>query len=266
MTEAAVQESLSELLPEAQQAVAIVPKKRHKFSLGPLQSVAVAVVIAVFFITFLFQAFQIPSESMENTLLVGDFLLVDKVHYANGGIWGQVLPYRQIHRGDIIVFRPPVHPEQHFVKRVIALPGDRVHLINKRVYVNGDPIQEMYAVHTPGVLDRYRDDFPQPNPVPEQEPSWWMQMRGLVHNGELEVPADSYFVLGDNREHSLDSRYWGFVPRQNIIGRPLLIYWSMENDTPAASSLAPDKLSRLADVLYYIVHIPRWHRALHVVQ
>ena len=267
MTEAAVQEA-PEHQPEAQQAniAASVPKKRHSFSLGPVQSVAVAVVIAVFFITFLFQAFQIPSGSMENTLLIGDFLLVDKVHYAHGGVWGHVLPYSQIRRGDIIVFRPPIHPEQHFVKRVIGLPGDRIRLMNKRVYVNEKPLDEPYAVHIPGDLDRYRDNFPQPNPVPNQEPSWWMEMRALVHDGELQVPSDSYFALGDNRDQSSDSRYWGFVPRQNIIGRPLLIYWSMETDAPAASSLAPDKLSRLADVLYYVVHIPRWHRALHVVQ
>ncbi|MGH9522612.1 MAG: signal peptidase I, partial [Terriglobales bacterium] len=101
------------------------------------QSLAITVVIAVFVITFIVQAFQIPSESMENTLLIGDYLLVDKVHYASGGIWGHVLPYSQIHRGDIIVFRYPVDPEEHFVKRVIAVPGDRIHMKDKRVYVNG---------------------------------------------------------------------------------------------------------------------------------
>src|SRR5271166_1434344 len=104
-----------------------------------LQSLMGTVVIAIFVITFIVQAFQIPSESMENTLLIGDYLLVDKVHYANGGAWDKLLPYADIRRGEIIVFRYPVHPSQHFVKRVIALPGDHVRLVNKQVWVNGKP-------------------------------------------------------------------------------------------------------------------------------
>ena len=203
-------------------------------------------VIAVFVITFIVQAFQIPSESMENTLLIGDYLLVDKVHYANGGFWGRLLPYSRIRRGEIIVFRYPVHPSQHFVKRVIGLPGDHIRLVNKQVWVNGRPIGEQYVVFRSPVRDYYRDDFPDLNYLsPNVEARWWLQMRTLVHGGELVVPPDQYFVLGDNRDESLDSRYWGFVPRQNIIGRPLIIYWSFRNPEPYSGPRDEDgKLTR----------------------
>jgi signal peptidase I len=205
---------------------------------------------------------------MENTLLIGDYLLVDKVHYASGGMWGNILPYEPIRRGDIIVFRYPIHPEQHFVKRVIAVPGDRVRLVDKKVYVNDQPLDDTrYAVHTSiRDFDRFRDDFPQAMLAPEMDAHWWMQLRQLVHNGELQVPANCYFVLGDNREHSLDSRYWGFVPRENIIGRPLVIYWSMERDQTLTASATDDRLSRVADLMYYVLHMPRWNRTFRIVK
>src|SRR6202022_479030 len=110
-------------------------------AVSSLQSLLATVVIAVFVITFVVQAFQIPSESMENTLLIGDYLLVDKLRYGGGGLWDFALPYRRVQRGDIIVFRYPVHPTQHFVKRVVGVPGDRVRLINRQGYVNGNPLQ-----------------------------------------------------------------------------------------------------------------------------
>src|SRR5213594_414763 len=113
-----------------------------------LQSLLATVVIAVFVITFVVQAFQIPSESMQNTLLIGDYLLVDKTRYRGAGSWDWLMPYRQVRRGDIIVFRYPVHPTQHFVKRVVGVPGDRVRLINRQVYVNGNPLQEPYVRYT----------------------------------------------------------------------------------------------------------------------
>jgi len=243
------------------------PKTRNL--LGSLQSLAVTVVIAVFVITFLVQAFQIPSESMENTLLIGDYLLVDKVHYGNGGHWGELLPYSDIGRGDIIVFRYPVHPSQHFVKRVIAVPGDRLRLLNKRVWVNGTPVNESYAVYKSRLHDVFRDDFPASDFINVNvDPRWWLQMRRLVQGGELLLPANQYFVLGDNRDESLDSRYWGFVPRENIIGRPLLIYWSVEAPENAASlsAKADDKLSRFAYVLTHIFQETRWNRTFRLVK
>ena len=225
-------------------------------------------VIAVFVITFIVQAFQIPSESMENTLLIGDYLLVDKVHYASGGFWGHVLPYSDIRRGEIVVFRYPVHPAQHFVKRVIGVPGDHIRLVNKQVVVNGTPVREPYVVFHSPMPDAYRDDFPAPNYVSANvEAAWWKEMRDVVKKGELIVPADKYFVLGDNRDESLDSRYWGFVPRENVIGRPLVIYWSFRrDDDDDGPSPADGKLNRLAAVFVRLYHDTRWDRTMRLVR
>ncbi len=235
--------------------------------LGSLQSLSVTIVIAVFVITFLLQAFQIPSESMENTLLIGDYLLVDKAHYGRGGIWGKILPYADIQRGDIIVFRYPVHPAQHFVKRVVGVPGDRVRLVDKRVFVNGKPMDENYVVYNGHGPDVYRDDFPAPEHAGGAvEARWWLEMRRYVHDGELLVPPGSYFVLGDNRDESLDSRYWGFVPRENIIGRPLLIYWSVRHPDSNGLLASSGTLSRFAYVMTHLLHITRWDRTFRIVK
>ncbi|MFB3813358.1 MAG: signal peptidase I [Terriglobales bacterium] len=262
-TEPASVESQADAAPGAE-------KPRHPGGvLSSVQSLAATVVIAVFVITFIVQAFQIPSESMEDTLLIGDYLLVDKVHFAQGGTWGQLLPYGPVRRGDIVVFRYPVRPQQHFVKRVIGLPGDRIHLRDKQVYVNGKPLQEKYVVFRSTTPDAYRDDFPRTELLNSNiESRWWLQVRELVRNGELTVPPDRYFVLGDNRDESLDSRYWGFVPRENIIGRPLLIYWSMHNDGRAGP--LSDRLGdRLVYFAYMVAHVfdgARWDRAFRLVR
>jgi len=238
--------------------------------LGSLQSLLVTVVIALFIITFLLQAFQIPSPSMENTLLVGDYLLVDKLHFAEGGAWRRIVPYSAVQRGDIIVFHYPVNPELHFVKRVIALPGDRVRIVNRRVLVNGVPLNDKdYAIHRRASSDYFRDNFPASDKVPQNvEATWWEQLRGHVRGGELVVPAGSYFAMGDNRDDSLDSRYWGFVPRENVIGRPLIIYWSLK--TPwqgAAAGTAPDgKLRRFLYALTHPWQFTRWERTFRVVR
>ncbi|MGO9211451.1 MAG: signal peptidase I [Terriglobales bacterium] len=237
--------------------------------LSSVQSLAVTVVIAVFVITFQVQAFQIPSESMENTLLIGDYLLVDKVHYGHGGRWGEILPYAPIQRGDIIVFRYPVHPQQHFVKRVIGLPGDHVRMVEGRVLVNGVPLKENYVIHTRPDYDHFRDDFPLTDiPNASTEPRWWKELGELVRNGDLIVPPDRFFVLGDNRDESLDSRYWGFVPRENIIGRPLLIYWSVRAPRTAAevSSSRGDKLSAFLYGVTHLVQDTRWNRTFRIVR
>jgi signal peptidase I len=273
-TEAPVQETQPEffLYPDCvhaqleEEAMLNAPRSHRRSGWLTLQSLIVAVIVALFVMTFLEQPFQIPSQSMENTLLTGDYVLVDKVHYASPGLWQKLLPYEQVDRGDIVVFRPPPHPDQYYVKRVIGVPGDHVRLVDKQVIVNGRRVAEDYTQHVAGDSDHYRDNFPQPESVPDQDPHWWERMHNLVQHGELIVPAGSYFVLGDNREHSLDSRYWGLVPRQNIIGRPLLIYWSVDKDAAAVSGAANDKLSQLADLFYYVTHMPRWRRAMHVVQ
>ena len=234
-----------------------------------LQSLLVTVVIAVFVITFVVQAFQIPSESMENTLLIGDYLLVDKFRYGGSEFWDHLMPYRRVGRGDIIVFRYPVNPTQHFVKRAVGLPGDHVRLIDRRLYVNGVPAQEPYVRYTSRMHDVFRDEFPRLNiPVPGLEGSWWLQMQKLVEDGQLIVPEGHYFVLGDNRDESLDSRYWGFVPAENVIGRPLLIYWSVrdaDQDTPLAATPG-DKLFHFIYGATHLFQITRWDRTFRLVK
>lgn len=243
---------------------------RHSGWPESLQSIMGTVVIAVFVVTFVVQAFQIPSESMENTLLTGDYLLVDKLHFGNDGFWGHFLPYRKVKRGDIVVFHYPIHPGEHFVKRVIGVPGERVRMIGGRVYVNGTLTVEAYAHHSRpddgGIEARFRDDFPQSTTgVSGVNASWKVEMAKLVDDGQLIVPEGNYFVMGDNRDDSLDSRYWGFVPEQNIVGRPLVIYWSMRsqgNEYPADGN----KLARFVYAMSHLVQITRWDRALRLVQ
>ncbi len=240
----------------------------HSGSMGSLQSLVTTIVIAVFVITFVVQAFQIPSESMEKTLLIGDYLLVDKVHYGHSRLWGRLLPYHRIQRQDIIVFRYPINPKQHFVKRVVAVPGDRVRLINKHVYVNGVRQDDAYATFNWTQRDRFRDNFPDGGFYGDKiSAKWFQQAQRLLDDHELIVPEGSFFVLGDNRDDSYDSRYWGFVPDENIVGRPLLIYWSMDRTTPViAGDLPSDRLSSLAHNVANLVAGLRWRRMLRTVQ
>jgi signal peptidase I len=261
--------------PAPPPAQTLTPEPSHSAGRGyrtggvaaSIGSLCVTLIVAIFVITFIVQAFQIPSQSMENTLLIGDYLLVDKAHYGTGGVWGEMLPYVPVRRGDIIVFRYPVHPSQYFVKRVIGVPGDRVRLVNKKVFVNGRTLREPYAMYRSGIHDSYRDEFP--DGVAEDingnvEVRWWMQMRHLIHNGELVIPRGMYFVMGDNRDESLDSRYWGFVPRENIVGRPLVIYWSMD-ETPVDGGTIGDRISQLAYVVSHMFQEARWGRALRLI-
>jgi len=227
------------------------------------------VVIAVFVITFVVQAFQIPSESMENTLLVGDYLLVNKLCYGGRGLGDHLMPYQRIARGDIVVFHYPVDPQQHFVKRVIGVPGDRLRLVNKQVWINGTPLREPYVRFLEPPNNIFRDNFPRLDSIPAigLEGKWWLEMRKLVEDGQLIVPDGHYFVMGDNRDDSQDSRYWGFVPRENIIGRPLLIYWSVEgwdHDRNGSATLG-NKLYHLGYAITHIFQITRWHRTLRLV-
>jgi signal peptidase I len=268
------EQPLAEAVPEAAaepQPLELVPERRRALRAGlpaSIQSLLATVVIAIFVITFLVQAFQIPSESMENTLLIGDYLLVDKVDYANGGMWGRLLPYSKIERGDIVVFHYPVHPDQHFVKRVIGVPGDHIRMNGKQVWVNGTPLKENYAIYRSAADDAYHYHFPNTDFVAAGvEARWWLQMRSLVHEGELVVPPGQYFVLGDNRDESLDSRFWGFVPRANIVGRPLLIYWSIrapEEDNAFAGGPG-DTLTHFAYILTHVFQATRWKRTFRLV-
>jgi len=234
-----------------------------------LESLLVTVILALFGTSFIVQAFKIPSASMEGTLLIGDHLLVNKFIFGGTGAWYEkILPYRQLERGDIIVFKYPYADHQHFVKRVIGIPGDRVRLINKQVFVNGAPLKEPYIHLSRPANDVFRDSFPRLDVAPGETPEWWLQLRKLVENGQLIVPEGHYFVMGDNRDDSYDSRYWGFVPQVNIIGRPLLIYWSVqgaEGDITAPSTVS-DKLYHFAYAITHIFQITRWNRTLRLVK
>lgn len=233
---------------------------------GPqgIQFVVSVLVIVVFMITFVIQAFRVPSESMENTLLIGDFLLADKLHFAEpGGIGSWLLPYRTVRRGDVVVFRYPVDPSQYFVKRVIGLPGDRIRLENKMVFVNGSLLRENYVIHSMRNLEMYRDDFPlHAGMPPDVDRRWRRELDRHIDRGELVVPPGEYFVMGDNRDQSLDSRYWGFVPRGNIMGRPLLIYLSINDGsrTEPVRAGTDGKLIYSGQVLAHFLHLARWDR------
>jgi signal peptidase I len=231
-----------------------------------LQSLMGTVVIAIFVITFIVQAFQIPSESMENTLLIGDYLLVNKLCYGGTGLGDHLMPYQKITRGDIIVFHYPVDPQQHFVKRVIGVPGDRLRMVNKKVLINGKPLDEPYVHFVEPLNDQFRDNFPRVDIAARRlEGEWWLQMQKLVVDGQLIVPEGHYFVMGDNRDDSLDSRYWGFVPQENIIGRPLVIYWSVRDWDRNPSASIAGRLYHLAYAVTHIFQITRWNRTLRLV-
>jgi signal peptidase I len=238
---------------------------------GSVQSLLGTIVIAVFVITFIVQAFQIPSQSMMNTLLVGDYLLVNKLCYGGKGLGDHLMPYQKIQRGDIVVFHYPVDPTQHFVKRVIGLPGDRLRMINKKVWINGKPLDEPYVrfLEPPNGRDPsslFRDDFPRLDVyATNMEGKWWQQMRKLVEDDQLIIPEGNYFVMGDNRDDSQDSRYWGFVPRENIIGRPLVIYWSVRDWDDRPSSTSMGRINHLAYAVTHIFQITRWNRTLRLV-
>jgi signal peptidase I len=234
--------------------------------ISSLQSLMGTVVIAIFVITFIVQAFQIPSESMENTLLVGDYLLVNKLCYGGAGIGNHVMPYQSIKRGDIIVFHYPVDPKQHFVKRVIGLPGDKLRMVNKKVFINGKPLDEPYVRFLEPPNNLFRDDFPRTDIAAlNMDGSWWLQMRKLVEDSQLIIPQGNYFVMGDNRDDSQDSRYWGFVPRENIIGKPLIIYWSVRDWDRNPLDTIGGRLHHLAYAVTHIFQITRWERTLRLV-
>ena len=235
-----------------------------------LESLIVTILLALFGTTFVVQAFKIPSESMEPTLLVGDHLLVNKFLFEGNGAWyDKLLPYRPVRRGDIIVFKFPYDDHPHYVKRVIGLPGDRIRIADRRVYVNGRRLAESYAVYDPSADDPFADNFPPANRHFVEfglRPEWASQIMRYVQHDEIVVPPERYFVMGDNRDHSWDSRYWGFVDRDAIMGRPMVIYWSVDataadyNDRSVSGSVRG-----IEQTLLHVASRTRWHRMLREV-
>jgi signal peptidase I len=236
-----------------------------------LESLLVTVILALFGTSFVVQAFKIPSQSMERTLLVGDHLLVNKFIFGGRGAWyDKILPYRQLQRGDIIVFKFPYQDHPHFVKRVIGLPGDQLKIVDQQVYVNGKALNEPYVVHDAASgYDPLNYTFP---PAANQmylslvQPEWAHEIRKYIQGDELVVPEGKYFAMGDNRDHSLDSRYWGFVDRDAIMGRPFLIYWSIDaNSNDYSDSTFGQRLVGIFDTLMHLPARTRWSRMLHTV-
>jgi signal peptidase I len=232
---------------------------------GAIAEWTVTVILLLFGTTTLLQAFVIPTGSMEDTLLIGDHLLVDKLSFAPADSFARrLLPYDPVKRGDIIVFRYPVDIRQTFVKRVIGLPGDRIRLVDKQLYRNDRKIDEPYVFHKKPEIERYRDNFPAPPDYQVLERGLAMLDRDVV-DGEVVVPPNSYFAMGDNRDSSLDSRYWGFVPRENIIGKPLIVYWSYDATTEALAGPTVS-VDHFADLLQHFFTKTRWRRTFKLVR
>jgi signal peptidase I len=201
---------------------------------------------------------------MEDTLLVGDHVLVDRLAWApSDTVSAHLLPYDDVHRGDIIVFRYPLDIKQNYVKRAMGLPGDRLHIENKIVWLNGHPLPEPYAVHKLNYIDPYRDNFPSGDPI-GLRPEAQAMLDQNVKDRELVVPPNTIFAMGDNRDESDDSRYWGLVPRANIVGKPVLIYWSFDATTEALSDPSIN-LDHLLDIALHFPAKTRWHRTLQMV-
>jgi signal peptidase I len=227
------------------------------------------IIVALFLLTFVLQPFLIPSESMEHTLLVGDFLLVNKQIFAPGGKLGSlsrlIMPYREVQRGDIVVFHHAQPP--YLVKRVVGVPGDRIRIEDGRVTVNGVFLSEPYAAFEPAAPNQFRDNFPgKVYTDPNIDPDWWRQLQSLTRDGELVVPAGEYFMLGDNRNHSKDSRFWGLVPREAIVARPLVIYFSLTRPSTTDVQQAPDdRLGHDRELTARLAGFARWNRIFHVI-
>lgn len=260
----------SAALPSQRDAADVSKIRASASFIDYAESLLITVLIALFGTTFVVQAFKIPSQSMEPTLRVGDHLLVNKFIFGGRGAWYEkLLPYRAVRRGDILVFKYPFDDHPHYVKRVIGIPGDRIRIVNQRVYVNGGLLNEPYVHHDPAASDPFGDNFPPPDSYSVEiglRPEWAAQIMNYVHHDELIVPGDHYFVMGDNRDHSWDSRYWGFVDRDAAIGRPMVIYWSVE---ATSGDYANRGLSgSLRGIFEALVHLPsrtRWHRMLREV-
>lgn len=244
-----------------EQAAACWSAGRKSTPRGFVTEWAVTLGIYLFVTTTLVQAYVIPTGSMEGTLRVGDHMLVDRVTFARPDSLGaRILPYRELKHGDIVAFLYPEDIRQTYVKRVIGLPGDRIRLDRQQVIRNGSRLTEPYTQHIATYPDAYRDNFPL-SPEASTTPRGRDMFAHHVRNGELIVPPDMLFVLGDNRENSADSRYWGFVPRSYVVGKPLFVYWSY--DAPTAE-LQEWTLAHVLDVAQHFFTKTRWERTLFV--
>lgn len=220
------------------------------------ESIVIAVILALFIRTFVVQAFKIPTGSMENNLLIGDHLLVNKFVFGPtvSGLERTLLPIDPIQRKDVVVFKYPEEPERDFIKRVIGLPGETIELRNKKVFVNGQPLDEPYVF------------FLEPPDESDPDDADFTQFDVRRRYGPVTVPPDHYFVMGDNRDNSQDSRYWGFLPRGYVKGKALMVYWSYEADREDYQRTGLGE--QVGGVLSTVTHFfakTRWSRLLHQI-
>ena len=221
---------------------------------------SVTIILLLFGTATLLQAFGKPAGSMEDTVLIGDHMFVDKLSYSpHGPLSNWLLPYTDVKRGDIIVFKFPVNPKENYVKRVIGVPGDRIHLVNKELFLNGRKVNEPYVVHKTAYIDSYRDNFPADPNTRLADPAYRMLSEN-VKDGEVVVPDNCYFAMGDNRDNSLDSRYWGFVPRDNIVGKPAIVFWSYDTTTERLADPNIISLDHILDLALNFFSKTRWKR------
>jgi signal peptidase I len=265
---------------EERPATADIERKETPFE--AVASICSVLVVGLFILTFLAQNYLIPSGSMKNTLLVGDHLLVDRITLAPSASWMPLIRYREPRRDDIVVFIKPVYqpgidatdadgtPQYTpLVKRLIGVPGDHIHLRNGIVFVNG--VAQPVGFAQPTTTDNFNeflDDFPAVPPAEASgsTESWAVNFSSYLHDGDLVVPPGMYFMMGDNRHNSLDSRFWGFVPRANIIGRPLFNYWSFEaSEGQLEQTGLLQRLAWFGHVLAHVVPDTRWRRTFRIV-
>ncbi len=209
------------------------------------EAIVLAVILALFFRTFVVEAFKIPSASMEDNLLIGDHILVNKFAYAPTNFrWEKkILPIRDIKRTDVIVFKYPEDVTRNFIKRVIGVGGDTLEIRHRQVYINGKPIRETYTFYKPEYAGLTAEDF------------------GPVH-----VPGGYYFCMGDNRDNSKDSRAWGFVPKDYIKGRAFMIYWSFKGPEETGPVAAGQRIGDLVNTIIRFIPDTRWRRFFHIIR
>ena len=279
--------STTKISPGSTKRAASANVNREETPFEALASICSVLVVGLFILTFLAQNYVIPSGSMENTLLVGDHLVVDQITLMPPASWMPLIRYREPRRGDIVVFHKPVNqpgidatdadgtPQYTpLVKRLIGVPGDHIHLRDGVVYVNGvaqpqpkDGIKDAGSPIDQVFLDEFPAIPPAQAPSGAATESWDVEEPEHVVNGDLVVPPGMYFMMGDNRHNSLDSRYWGFVPRANILGRPLFNYWSFEAaDGQLEQTGFGHKLAWIGHVLVHFFPDTRWRRTFHVVR
>jgi len=254
----------------AETAGAKAGERKHEGAWETMRSLLVVLAIVICFRTFVAEATVVPTGSMEQTILIGDHVFLDKLLY------GPRLPFtswripalRSVHRGELVAFHYPRNPSVMYVKRAIAVGGDVVRISNRKVFVNGKALNEPYAFYQTSIIRSLQDNFPpQLNEIDTLpaawglDPGWAREMHNFIRADGLHVPEDALFAMGDNRDNSSDSRFWGFVPLENVVGEPMFVYWSYEAPTEewTANSLA-DRLKFDASIVWNFIRKTRWSR------